>query len=689
MRKTALLLILLGLLATGFSKPNIKNLGFTPSIEVYGLFETNFQLDRYDNPYDPEVIDVFADFTAPDGRTFRVIGFYFEGYGFVKEKNYELSSPKKNTEGWKIRFTPDMAGRWTFVIHAIDKDGETVSGKSSDNPLWFECRQRDAEGFITIANSKFLKRDAIVNGRRQSKSYFPIGPNVAWYDAADNGKYQKPYGIYDYQRYFQALSGNANYVRIWLNRYQFLSLYGPEHAGTPNGKTVMYFDNTVNQKDAAELDQIVAEALKHNISLMPCIFNYRNFSHKNGVPTGTDANPARPSDWVNNPYHTVLNLQSPFDFFSDARAVRVTKNLIRYIVARWGYATNILCWELWNEVANMADGVEISVQTQREMVDWHVQMTDYIRSIDPYRHPVTTSLGSGKNLGTLENTFEYMDIVQDHNYQNIQKAKSKEQFSYILYKKAEKARSSYPYKPYFMGEFGFGQSGSNGKYKDKDPKGVDMHNSLWSSTFSGSMGPASFWYWEVLDQQDWYKLTKPMLTFFNNLPLLSDSFTAETTSTERGRSLVFPNNLETYYLVNADCDTLLGWAQDTAFCYQSLRRLTDRADKDHFLDQGLFDPKGYVYTLDPSKRPGPSSDSNRIVLPVKNQPRGTKYEVRWFDAETGLELTEEATTVTVRRPFLRGRRITVEFPSSIRDLEGSRINNTFGDAVFMITKISD
>ena len=77
------------------------------------------------------------------------------------------------------------------------------------------------------------------------------------------------------------------------------------------------------------------------------------------------------------------------------------------------------------------------------------------------------------------------------------------------------------------------------------------------------------------------------------------------------------------------------------------------------------------------------------MLPVKNQPRGTKYEVRWFDAETGLELTEEATTVTVRRPFLRGRRITVEFPSSIRDLEGSRINNTFGDAVFMITKISD
>ena len=171
------------------------------------------------------------------------------------------------------------------------------------------------------------------------------------------------------------------------------------------------------------------------------------------------------------------------------------------------------------------------------------------------------------------------------------------------------------------------------------------------------------------------------------LPVLSDSFEAQTTGTVQGSSLVFPNNLETYYLVNADYDTLVGWCQDTAFTYQALRHLTDRKGSNgHFVDNGVFDPQGYVYTLNPAKRPGPSSDDNRIVLPIKDQPRGTEYRVRWFDAETGRELTDEATTVTVRRPFFRGKRITIAFPSSIRDVEGGRVNNTFGDAVFLITR---
>lgn len=681
MRKTFLLLALLGLFSAGFGQTNIKVTETPATVGVYDKFEASFTLDSYTNPYDPDVIDVYADFTAPDGRTIRNIGFYYEDYGFRKENKVEVASRRRDGDCWKVRFTPDKPGEWTYVIYAIDK-----KGKQQSKPLSFKCQAKDAEGFIRVANSKFLKRESFSGGQRREHSFFPIGPNVAWYDAADNGKYQKPYGVYDYQRYFEALSGNANYVRIWLNRYQYLSLYGPEHAGTADGKTRMYFDNTMNQKDAAELDYIVSNANEHGLSLMMCVFNYRNFSHKNGTSTGTAANPAMPSDWANNPYNTVLGLKSRYDFFTDPQAIRITKNMIRYIVARWGYATNVLCWELWNEVANMADGEDIPKQTQEDMVRWHIQMLNFIHSIDPYRHPISTSLGSG-NIAALERVFHVMDIVQDHNYQNIQKAKSNEQFSYILYKKAEQARLNYLDKPYFMGEFAFGQGGTKPKYEDKDPKGVDLHNSLWSSVFSGSMGPASFWYWEVIDKCNWYGISKPMLVFVRNLPVLSESFSPATTGMVRGKNLVFNNNIENYYLINSDEDTLIGWCQDEAFTYQSLRRLTDKEGSDgHFTNDATFDPQGYVYTLNPAKRPGPSSDDNSIVLPINNQRRGTVYNVRWFNAETGWELTNEATTVTVKRPFLRGKRITIAFPSSIRDVEGNRINNTFGDAVFMITK---
>ena len=683
MRKALLLLSLLAFVTMGFSQTAILVTNVPSTVGVYDKYEVSFLLGTYDNPYDPEVIDVYADFISPNGRSVRSIGFYYEDYILTKKQNYEVSQYRREGDHWKIRFTPDTPGRWTFVIHAIDKDGERISKELS-----FNCQSKDAEGFIQIANSKYLKREAFVNSQRKSHSFYPVGPNVPWYEAADHDKYQKPYGIYDYKKYFESLSGNANYVRIWLNRYQFLSLYGPEHAGTDDGKTKMYFDNTLNQKDAAELDYIVENAKEHNIALMMCIFNFRDFIHKSGTPTGTNGKTARPSDWTNNPFNIVLGLPSRYDFFSDPQAIRITKNMIRYIVARWGYATNVLCWELWNELANMSEGEDISREIQEDMVRWHIQMVDYIHTLDPYRHPISTSLGSG-NIDTLRKMFHDLDIVQDHNYQNIQKAKSSEQFSYVLYKETKKARRDYPDKPFFMGEFAFGQGGTRPKYEDKDPWGIDLHNSLWSSAFSGSMGPASFWYWEVLDKKNWYGLFRPVTVFMHSLPVLSDSFTAQTTGSERGRSLVFPNNLETYYLVNADYDTLVGWCQDTVFSYQSLRHLTDRkGNNGHFVDDGVFDSNGYVYTLNPAKRPAPSSDDNSIVLPIKNQPRGTEYLVRWFDAETGLELVEEATTVTVRRPLFRSKRITIQFPSSIRDVEGGHINNTFGDAVFLVTKKS-
>ena len=689
-KKSILFIFLFSSCLLGFAQPRINSLSLPKTADVYGLYEISFQLGAYDNPYDPDVIDVYADFTGPYGQTYRVIGFFCEGYNFSKEKNYEVASRSRDGDGWKIRFTPDAIGRWTYVIHAVDKKGETQQSIYNGKALAFDCQPKDGEGFISIANTRFLKRDVFKNGRRTTQSFFPIGPNVAWYSAADYGIYKKPYGIYDYKKYIDQLSGKANFMRIWLNRYQFLSLYGPEHAGTMDGKTRMYFDNTMNQKDTAELDYIIEYAQQNGISIMPCIFNFRNFQHKNGVSDGSKDKTAMPSDWVNNPYNTILGLQSKYDFFTDARAIRIQKNLIRYIVARWGYATNVLCWELWNEVANMADGETISTQIQRNIVQWHAQMADYIHSIDPYQHPVSTSLGSGKDINTLYNAFESMDFLQEHNYQNIQKAASKEQFTQVLYREAVKGHENYSDKPFFMGEFGFGQGSSKPSYDVKDPHGIDLHNSLWSSAFSGSMGPASFWYWENLDKNNWYGHFKPLLVFLNQLPVLSDSFTPKHTGTVRGLNLTFPYNLQTYYMVNADEDTLMGWSQDTAFCYQSLRRLTDEMGKNHhFADNGASDPTGYVYTLNPAKRPAPSYPSNRIVLPISNQPRGTEYLVRWFDPETGLELTEEATTVVVRRPLFRSKRIIIEFPSSIRDIWGVKINNTFGDAVFVITKVND
>ena len=314
-------------------------------------------------------------------------------------------------------------------------------------------------------------------------------------------------------------------------------------------------------------------------------------------------------------------------------------------------------------------------------------MTEYVANLDPFNHCITTSVGNSTNNCTylFSLLYDNLDIVQWHKYSNIQKAASAEQLSYLLYSATNAIHSEYPSIPFFMGEFGFGQS-SGPLYEEKDPHGIDLHNSLWSSSFSTSIGPASFWKWHYLKTENLFCRYKPIYTFWESRPILSESFTAHQTGDLDGLSLVFPNNLETYYMINATEDTIYGWSQDTAFAYQSLRWLTDNVSNHHFITGSVFDPLGYVYTLDITKRPQPSSYSNTINIPITNQNTGTYYSVKWFNSETGLAYNYPDGSACVHLNAAGSKVISFDFPSYIRDLQSRTINNTFGDAVFVLTK---
>ena len=679
MKKCITLALVLGFALIGYGQPHITKVTYQNSAPLFGLFEISFSLDKYANPYDPDVINAYAKFVGPDNQTYTVNAFYYEAYRLEPYNGYEKAYPDIKSNCWKIRFTPNQVGNWQFVIYAVDKSGEVVLSSYDSAPFNFQCLNVDsASGFITKANSHYLKREIVVDGQRQNHSFFPIGPNVAWYNCKAYFDFNTPMGIFDYKRHIDSLSGKANYMRVWLCRYQYLSLYGPEYTEKTNGKETLYFDNTLNQKDAAEFDHILEYAAQNGITIMPCLLTYGDFALQNDIVLN-------PSDWRNNPFNTKLGLKQQSEFFTNVKAKKIVKNLIRYAVARWGYATNIVSWELWNEVANM-DCDFSEFQNQQNLIRWHKEMADYVRANDPFGHLVTTSVGGGKEIEYIDmNIFNSLDIVQYHSYLNIQKAKSKEQTTHWLYGKTLYYNDLYPEKPVFVGEFGFGDL-TSAAFKKKDPFGIDLHNSIWASMFSGSMGPASYWFWEILKASNLYDIYKPLLTFCEHLPIPSETFTAQTTGTTKKQSVVFPNNLATYYMVNASEDTLYGWVQDTAFAYQSLRRLTDCVGSDHhFVENDIFDPIGYIYSLNPDKRPKPSSCRNTVDLPITKQAVGTIYVVKWYDSETGLELVSERTTAKVRkRLFSNKKYLPIVFPSSLRDLGELTVNNTYGDAVFSI-----
>lgn len=701
MKKLLFVILLMAFVLKGFGQ--ISKFSYPSSVDLFGLCEISFKLPKiYVNPYDPDTISVYAEFTGPDNSTYIVNAFYYEDYTFQQHINgYETATYDSQYDGWRIRFTPTVLGTWTFVIRGSDNSGSLNAAFMNVN-YTFSCTSvSNADGFISKANSRYLKRDVVRNGQRQIHSFFPIGPDVAWYSCvkyAYNNYYyldlSQPYGIYDYKRYIDSLVGNANYMRVFINRYQYLSLYGPEYTQLENGNPKVYFDSIINQKDSAELDYIISYALQHGITITPCIFNCGDFRYANSDPSDVGI-------WANNPFNNILDLSEPCVFFTSAEAKRITKNLLRYIISRWGYAANVFCWELWNEVDHVSEICDNNGELGQNILDWHDEMANYIRAIDPFGHCISSSVGGDYGLPAFSEIFQNLDITQRHTYQNIQIARSRFELPNTLYHSANKSHSQYSIdpKPFFQAEFGFSQS-KHPYAIEKDPMGVSLHNSLWSSLFLASIGSASFWWWNYLDICGMYNRFAPMLNFSQNLPILSSTFTAKRTGDEDENEgvIVFPNGLETYYMINGSEDTIMGWSQDTAFTYQALRWLTDsvRLHNDtlsdgtilwayYYVDSVPYDTSGYLYTLDPLKRPQPSSNSNIITLPITNQPIGSRYMVKWYDSETGNALNPEVTTYAfVQQDFQGNKNVSFQFPSRIRDLQQQTINNTFGDAVFVI-----
>lgn len=696
-KKILLLVAICFMFSRGFSQPIVNSPSFPSTVGLFDLFEVSFTLgDTYSNPYDPDIISIKAAFISPEDSVMYAEAFYYEDYEFQKNivgsnpnYYYEAVSDSLLNVGWRIRFTPTSTGIWRFRIIARDStDLMTQMPNNGTRYYTFSCTSvDDGDGFISKANSRYLKRDVVKNGVRQFRSFFPIGPNIAWYSCRDYGTFKRPLGIYEYEKYIDSLSGNANYMRIWINRYQYLSLYGPEYTHRDSsGNPVVYFDKTINQKDSAELDHIITYALQHGISIMPCIFTYGDFTGVNNME------PSDPSVWENNPYSSLPDMDGPCDFFRNKWARKVTKQLIRYIVSRWGYATNIMAWELWNEIDNVFHMCESYKHIEQDAIAWHEEMTYYIKSIDTYNHCITTSMASANLYPYLfSSVFTNLDFVQQHNYQSIQNAESRKQFSYILLNKTNGVHSQYPSKPFFMGEFGFDQTVPP-SYASKDPYGIDLHNSLWSSLFSSSIGPASFWWWQYIDSKRLYNRFKPILNFCENLPILSETFTGHQTGTIVGNSLVFDNNIENYYIINSTEDTIFGWCQDTSFAYQSLRWLTDSS---HWIstdwgpalmfdENGVFDPSGYVYTMNPSKKPQPSSNSNVITITNINHPVGTRYTVKWYSAESGQVYYYLAPYAYVQQNASGEKYISFTFPSFIRNISQHSIGNSFGDVVFSL-----
>lgn len=77
----------------------------------------------------------------------------------------------------------------------------------------------------------------------------------------------------------------------------------------------------------------------------------------------------------------------------------------------------------------------------------------------------------------------------------------------------------------------------------------------------------------------------------------------------------------------------------------------------------------------------------KIDIPISNQSVGTQYNIIWYNTETGLPYSFNTnTTVKVKLNNNGDKVLRISFPSAIRNLKSNIVTNTFGDAVFVLTK---
>jgi hypothetical protein len=439
----------------------------------YEKVEINLDLTAaYSNPYDYEEVVVWADFVSPAGDSLRVEGFYLETYTGPDSQGLMTLSGQG---AFRLRFAAPMAGTWTYRVHLRDTLGETSTtahtlvvqpGSSPHN-----------QGFVRLGSGNYLTLD-------DGTSFVPIGQNLGW----PNGN---PY--LDYQRWLAGMtSEGANFFRIWNCNWGL----GVEWAGPGYGGLAHY-----QQRNAAYLDWLFDYAATQGVYAMLCLQHHGQVS--------TTVNP----QWSESPYHVANGgmCAHPWEFFTHPTARALTRNRLRYQVARYGYARSLAAWELFNEV-DWTDQYEVH---QAEVADWHEEMSAFLKAIDPYQHLVSTSFAQDRHDPDVW-TLPSIDFTQTHFYAAIPNLER------TLVRGIQDYLSEFD-KPTLTGEFGIRTAG--GSLSSEDPDGIHFHNSLWGSLFGGGLGTGMSWWWDsYLEPQNLYHHYGPLSALVAGLPLADHAY---------------------------------------------------------------------------------------------------------------------------------------------------------------------
>ena len=260
------------------------------SVGKYAKLELSVKLTgNYTNPYDPDQIDLSAEFTAPSKKVWKVNGF-FDG------------------TGWKVRFAANEVGNWTYTVSAKDATGTIKSPAGT-----FACAESKNHGWVKVAdNKRYLSYD-------DGTSFYGVGCCHAWGVSTNTLDQMKALGFNTYV--------------YWNGTYD-------QGGGNALIESMQSGLGKYDQRKCARLDTLIDWNEARDMTMVLVILPHDYACENMG---------GWPAKWVQyNPYQTITTSDK---YYSDEKSWEYQQKQYRYIIARWGYSRGISSWQTVDEIS--------------------------------------------------------------------------------------------------------------------------------------------------------------------------------------------------------------------------------------------------------------------------------------------------------------------------------------------------
>lgn len=468
------------------------------------------------SPYGVDGISIDAHITSPSGKLITLPAFYYEDYIRGGSLTSKETMTATGNYSWKIRFAPAETGTYTYYLTVQDKDGSTrypTSGSQS-----FTSVASNSKGFVRISprDRRFMEFDS-------GQSFIPLSSAHQYYVCC------KSYGdprSWDYELAFNNFGANGiNFLRIWdqndsyaLTTEGHFDGYGPNDGKPTDAEALALPKGTqMNQRGNYEEDKIIESA------------------ERNGVYIELSSHGDAFWIWDGSIYNEGWNTSiQPAD---SPRRIGYWKRNFRYRVARWGYSTSVLSWELWNEHGHVPVG--------SNMYNFYQIYGNYQKQTDPYGHLRTTSQGSQAFSPAFWSSGAF-DVANYHNYMMSWMPNNTDEAAFI-YTSAWCLRNTPSYcnglglgdgsawsgspLPWIWGETDVGTSvwdEVNPLVRSGEGRIRMLHNTTWAGLFSPLGTSPVDWYFVTEDNATTlarYADRKAASAFFNGLDYAGGQFT--------------------------------------------------------------------------------------------------------------------------------------------------------------------